>query len=333
MSPGIPFFHREENRMGRRGIIVHPHELDDKWVEDAAEAKLNVMGLHPVGGTDAHLTLESAIHFHLLPESRRLFKKLENKGMQVEYEAHAMRWLLPRDVFASAPHFFRMDEEGSRKDDFNLCPSQPEALDFIADRAEQLARMLTVNSDRYFFWLDDVPGMKCHCEKCRNLSASDQQLLSVNAMVKGIRRYNAQAQLCYLAYIDAIHCPEKVEPEDGVFLEYAPFYRDSHRPLFDPECEKNVQEVAALEKLLQLFGKKDAQVLEYWMDNSRFSGWKKPPKYMPLDEQVMAQDVQAYRKLGFESITSFGCYLGQDYRELYGEAPVIRYGELLREEN
>ena len=85
--------------MARRGIIVHPHELDDKWVEQAADAKLNVMGLHPVGGPDAHVTLEEAIHFHLLPESRRLFRALDAQGFQIEYEAHAMRWLLPRDVF------------------------------------------------------------------------------------------------------------------------------------------------------------------------------------------------------------------------------------------
>ena len=317
--------------MARRGIIVHPEELDDIWVEEAKEAQLNVLGLHPVGGPDAHITLEKAIHDHANSESQRLFKKLDALGFQVEYEAHAMRWLLPKDMFATHPHYFRMDEKGERQADFNLCPSEPEALHFIADRAEQLARTLTVNSDNYFFWLDDVPGMKCNCEKCRNLSASDQQMLAVNAMLKGIRRFNSKGKLCYLAYIDAIHCPEKVAPEDGVFLEYAPFYRDSHRPLFDPACEKNVKEVAALDKLLQLFGKKDAQVLEYWMDNSRFSGWKKPPKHMPLDEQVMQEDVKAYRALGFESITSFGCYLGADYRALYGKAPVAEYGKLLAE--
>ena len=159
--------------MSRRGIIVHPHELDDIWLEEAQSANLNVMGLHPVGGPDAHLTLESAIHFHLLPESKRLFKKLDKMGMQVEYEAHAMRWLLPGDVFDSAPNLFRMDEKGQRQKDFNLCVSNPDALQFIAKRAEHLARMLTVNSDHYFFWLDDVPGIRCHCEKCRSLSASD----------------------------------------------------------------------------------------------------------------------------------------------------------------
>lgn len=313
----------------RRGIIVHPEELDDIWVEQVQSARLNVLGLHPVGGKDAHLTLEKALYFHLLPETKRLFSRLDSMGVAIEYEAHAMRWLLPGDVFASAPRFFRMNEEGSRVNDFNLCPSDPDALAFVAQRAEYLARMLKTNSDRYYFWLDDVPGCKCHCEKCRSLSASDQQMLTVNAMLQGIRRYNAQAKLCYLAYVDALEAPEKVAPAEGVFLEYAPFYRDSHRPLFDPDCEKNVQEVRSLEKLMQVFGQKDAQVLEYWMDNSRFSGWQKPPKEMPLDTFVMAADVPAYQSLGFESITSFGCYLGADYRALWGEAPVQSYGEIL----
>ena len=48
-----------------------------------------------------------------------------------------------------------------------------------------------------------------------------------------------------------------------------------------------------------------------------------------LDEAVMQEDVKAYRSMGFESITSFGCYLGADYRELWGEPPVKRYGEIL----
>lgn len=43
----------------------------------------------------------------------------------------------------------------------------------------------------------------------------------------------------------------------------------------------------------------------------------------------MQSDVQAYREMGFESITSFGCFLGADYRELWGEPPVKRYGEIL----
>lgn len=314
----------------RRGIIIHPEELDVTWPDRLKAAGLNVLGLHPVGGQEACASLERALYHRLLPETRRLFSQFNRMGIEVEYEAHAMSWLLPRVLFASAPHWFRMNEAGERVADYNLCPSQPEALDFVARRAEFLARMLDTGSDRYFLWLDDVSGGKCHCEKCAALSASDQQLLTVNALLRGLRRYRSSARLCYLAYIDAMDVPERVEPLPGVFLEYAPFHRDSHRPLFDESCPENVREVRSLRALLRLFGAEDSQVLEYWMDNSRFSEWKKPPRHLALDEPILREDARAYRALGFSSITSFGCYLGQDYRALWGEPPVREYGAILR---
>jgi len=313
----------------RRGIIIHPDELEWSWVERLQEAHLNVLALHPPGGVNAHLTLEAAIHHRLLPQTQAIFNRLGHMGVEIEYEAHAMGWLLPRSLFAVKPDWFRMDENGKRVSDFNLCPSQPEALDYVAARAEQLARLLNVDSNRYFFWLDDVSNCSCHCEKCRALSVSDQQLTVVNAMLRGIRRYRPDAKISYLAYHEAIAAPEKVEPLSGVFLEYAPFHRNAHRPLLDPECPENVQEAQSLRPLLSYFGTKDSQVLEYWMDNSMYSKWTKPPKQFKLDEAVMQSDVQAYREMGFESITSFGCYLGADYRELWGEPPVTRYGEIM----
>ena len=155
----------------RRGIIIHPEELDVTWPDRLKAAGLNVLGLHPVGGQEACASLERALYHRLLPETRRLFSQFNRMGIEVEYEAHAMSWLLPRALFASAPHWFRMNEAGERVADYNLCPSQPEALDFVARRAEFLARMLDTGSDRYFLWLDDVSGGKCHCEKCAALSA------------------------------------------------------------------------------------------------------------------------------------------------------------------
>ncbi len=313
----------------RRGIIIHPDELEWSWVERLQEAHLNVLALHPPGGANAHVALESAIHYRFLHETQAIFSRLSHMGVEIEYEAHAMGWLLPRSLFAVKPEWFRMDENGCRVADFNLCPSQPEALDYVAARAEQLARLLNVDSDRYFFWLDDVSNCACHCEKCRSLSVSDQQLIVTNAMLQGIRRYKATARLSYLAYHEAIAAPQKAEPMNGVFLEYAPFHRNAHKPLMDPDCAENVQEARSLKPLLSYFGKQDSQVLEYWMDNSMYSNWTKPPKRFALDEAVMQEDVKAYREMGFASITSFGCFLGQDYRALWGEPPVKRYGEIL----
>ena len=252
-------------------------------------------------------------------------------GIDVEYQAHAMAWLLPRKLFSQVPEWFREDEHGSRQADFNLCASNEDALAYVAERTALLARMLETGTNRYYFWLDDVPGCECHCARCRALNASDQQLKIVNAMLDGLRTVKPDAKLCFLAYHDTMVLPAKIQPKDGVFLEYAPFKRDHHRALNDPSCEMNAKEIENLAALVDFFGKKDSVALDYWMDNSKFSNWTKPPKPFTLDEETLKADVRLYDELGFETVTCFGCYLGPDYRALHGEAPIGRYGECIAE--
>ena len=313
-----------------RGLIVHPHELDQTQLDLFCKAGLTQLGLHPVGGLEADKTLEAAIAAHMLPETRALRAQANARGLEVCYEAHALSWLLPRTLFDRHPEWFRMDAQGQRTAHINLCPSNQDALDYVAERAALLARLLDTGCRRYFYWMDDVSGISaCCCPECSRLSASDQQMKVVNAMIKGLRKVYPDAQLCYLAYMDTLEAPRSVEPGDGVFLEYAPFHRDFTRPLADPDCAQNVSEIRPLRDLLSCFGAKGARVLDYWMDNSLFSNWTRPPKLLPFHEDVMKADLEFYAKLGFEDITSFGCYLGQDYRELFGIPPIVRYGEIL----
>ena len=114
---------------------------------------------------------------------------------------------------------------------------------------------------------------------------------------------------------------ERIHSQGGLAVLAHPF-----------EHSRDAGRIAPIAALLDFFGRKDSQVLEYWVDNSRFSNWTKPPQYMALNEAVMAQDVAFYKEMGFESLTSFACYLGDDYVSLHGEPPIRRYGEILRSE-
>lgn len=313
----------------RYGAIVHPQEMDEAWLRRMKDAGLNVLGLHPEGGKDADRTLRNLIEDTNLPERKRLYRMAQEMGIEIEFEMHVLSYLLPRRLFDVHPEWFRMNTEGERVADFNFCVSNEEALAYVADRAALLAQILRPTTDKYYFWLDDVQGYRCNCEKCRELSPSDLQLTCVNAMLEGVRKINPKAKMAYIAYQDAMQVPQKVKPVPGVFLEYAPIYRDSSIPINDSTCEKNVKEAAPIDALLEFFGKEDSQVLEYWVDNSRYSKWTRPPKYMPFCEDVMRSDVPFYKKKGFESITSFACFLGADYVELFGEPPIKDYGEVL----
>lgn len=314
----------------KRGILVHPEELSSGWLMRIYKAGINNLGLHPVGGVLAHESLQRAIDDFGSTESTRLRNEASALGINLEYEAHVMAWLLPRSLFARHPNWFRMSENGQRTPDFNLCVSNPDALDYVSQRGELLASLLDTGGNKFYFWLDDVTGRSCHCPECRRLTPSDQQLKAVNAMLSGLRHFRRDAQLCYIAYHDALLVPRKVEPADGIFLEYAPIRRDHHRPISDPDCGLNAREIAPLRDLISCFGVKDARVLEYWMDNSLFSGWKKPPQPFRLDSEVMKRDVDFYASLGFTDIASFGCFLGADYDALYGKVDLSEYANILK---
>ena len=314
----------------RRGILVHPEDLTRDWITRTARAGINTLGLHPEGGRLAHESLQRAIDMHTAPFMRDMRAYAADCGINVEYEAHVMGWLLPRHMFAYHPDWFRMDENGARVADFNMCASNTQALTYVAERTALLASLTDTGARKYYFWIDDVCGYSCNCPECRKLTPSDQQLRIVNAMLRGLKTYDSAAQLCYLAYHDALETPANVMPLEGVLLEYAPINRDHHRPIFDAACPQNVKESAPLKGLLEYFGKDGARVLDYWMDNSLFSKWTRPPKAFRLDSDVMRADVEFYKELGFPEITSFGCFLGPDYDALYGKVDLDEYGAILK---
>ena len=136
-----------------------------------------------------------------------------------------------------------------------------------------------------------------------------------------------RARVSYLAYMDSVLLPEKISPCEGVFLEYAPFEKYTAKGEDAPALI--AQEREMLLPLIRFFGKDGAKVLEYWYDNSMYSAWQKPPKKFTLDEAAMDADIAYYREAGFEYISSFACFLGEDYEELYGDADISEYGKIL----
>ena len=305
----------------RRILLVHPDEFTEKWVNRAASIGIDAIEIHPTGGGTAADSLAGLLKLLEQPEFRARIDRARQMGLEVGYEFHAASWLLPRDLFVLHPEYFRMNEKGERCRETNFCFSNETAMKIAASRAVELANRLYGSLHRYFFWADDVQAGACKCEKCRELSESDQQLRFVNCIVTELRKTIPDAQLCYLAYLGSINPPQKTVPAPGVFLEYAPISRDMKRAL----AAQDNSQVRPLRGLLELFGKKDARVLEYWFDNSLFSNWKKPPKKFEAQAAVVQNDLAYYRNLGFSEIASFACFLGDDYEKLWGEPNVTSF--------
>lgn len=315
--------------MPKRGILIHPQDISPLWPERLARAGIGVLGLHPTGGPEAARSLGAMIAGRGGAEMRSFLNELDCRGIAVEYEMHALRYLLPGSMFSQRPDFFPMNEAGVRTPEGNLCASNPDALAYISEKSRELALKLPSGTHRYHFWLEDAAASGCRCPGCRALSPSDQQLRILHAMLAGIRQADPKGRLAYLAYQGTQEPPRAEKPDEGIFLEFAPIIRDFHRPLNDPECGKNAAAIHYVNDLLALFGRSDAQALDYWMDNSLFSNWKRPPALFALDETVLYEDAVFYRNAGFSVISSFGCFLGPDYEALYGVPPLDRYGRVL----
>lgn len=310
-------------------LLIHPEELSRAWIDRAADNGIPTLALHPVGGGNADASMAGLLSMTDEAPFLALLDHAAARGLTMEYEMHAMRYFLPASLFDAHPDWFRENEAGERVSDWNCCASNGEGLAFIARRAAEAAKRLSrplcergMYSHRWFFWMDDVRGGFCHCEKCRRLSPSDQQLLVMNRILAELKRDDPHAKLAYLAYCECTRPPEQVRPDAGIFLEFAPFDRDFHIPLASDASEKNRLSRQFLPALLAWFGRGDAKVLDYWLDNSLYSGWKKPPARFTEDRAVAEADFAYYRSLGFTDISTFACYLSADYEALYGEADI-----------
>ncbi|MCL2752305.1 MAG: DUF4838 domain-containing protein [Firmicutes bacterium] len=303
----------------KKGLVIYPEELTDYWVDRFLATDLNLLGLHPAGGITAGRTVEGIIEWSKKLENQRLLGRLTDRGIDVEHELHAISWLLPRELFGRRPKWFRMDKNGNRTADYHFCHSNPDALEQISERAKKLAAILVPTTGRYHFWLDDT-DWDCHCPRCLELgySPSDTAMMIFNRILDGIRAFNPRAEQCYLGYHISYSPPEKIKPSDGIFLEYAPMSKDLYGKEYKRSVEDSVS-MAELDDLLKVFSKRNSKILDYWLDNSWHLGWKKPAKKFSFQPETAAKEIKFYAEKGFESITCFACYLGEEYYLEYNE--------------
>lgn len=312
----------------KRGLIIHPEEISAYWERLILASHLTSVGIHPRGGPIAHETLSEFLSELKKGTYSRFLQAMETHGIEVELECHALTWLLPREEFDRHPTMFRMNEEGERTPHLNLCPSSKEALSYIEEQSARLAALLPFQGEYYHLWLDDAKKGRCHCPNCRALSPSDQALTAYHAILRGLRAHKPNAKLGFLAYQDTLEAPT-ILPMEGMYLEYAPINRRMDRFIGDGDCSENRRETAGLSDLLAHFGTKDAEVLEYWLDNSLFCHWKLPYRKLNLDGELLRRDLDFYAKKGFERITTFACFLGEDYAKEFGEPPIAEYSRSL----
>ena len=308
-----------------RGVVLATPDLSTlDWPSRVAQAGLTTIA--------THVTPSEVSRFVRTDKGREFLAQCQERGIEVEHELHAMSDLLPRDLFEKDPSMYRMNEQGQRSPDCNCCVHSPKAVEMVCENVLKYAGILRPTTGRYFFWMDDGRPM-CQCPRCRAYSDSEQALILENEMLRALRKVDARATLAHLTYARTMAAPVQVKPASGVFLEFAPIGRTWSEPIGRREAQQGQhgRYLDLLDSNLEVFGRDNAQVLEYWLDVSLFSSWKREAKKrLPWRREVFLQDVGTYANRGIRHITSFAVYVDADYVRRYGEPPLDEYGEGLR---
>jgi hypothetical protein len=317
----------------QRGAVIYPDDvmgegMVQQWTQWLQEGRLNYLGLHGPA-PEATPAGPGVMSFLGSPTQKHLAAAMANISVSVEYELHSFGYLLPRSLFPTHPEYFRQDASGKRNPDVNFCTGSTDGLEVVAENAVTLALTLNQSNPRFHFWQDDGGGDAwCSCPLCRDLAPSDQYARALNAMVTALQsRLGADASLAYLAYSDTIDPPTSVTPHNGLFLEYAPIARNLSQPIW-------VQPASTRQLLAWVssgWNMSRAQVLDYWLDDSLASLWRRGHQQkLNLHPAVVRQDATFYRDdIGFGSITTFGAWLNQSYVQRFGQPPFKEFGDAL----
>ena len=312
-----PFFHT-------RGVIIIESDIATwPWLDKAQHAGLNTISLHvPLPRSEAFVQSEAGQAF---------LAGCRERHLNVEREMHAIGDLLPRTLFDKDPSMFRMGDAGRRTPDANICVSSKAAIEVVRENIFKYAQVFRPTTSRYFFWIDDARPM-CRSPQCKALSDSDQALLIENEMLKTLRRIDPRATLAHLCYQNTLTPPSQVKPDPGVFLEFAPIERTYDQPLSCRDVPAHAKLLDALDANLAVFGTEGAQILEYWLDVSRFSRWDRAKLTpIPWNNDVFLDDLATYAKRGIRHVTTFAVWLDGEYVARFGEPPLQQYGDgLLR---
>lgn len=333
-----PDFHKEgvlaqfrcTPKAERKGVVIYPDDVTtlglDEWERRIDLAELNLIGLHAATVNDPLDTLEAFIKSDL---GQRFLTLCKHKGVDIEYEVHSLEFLLPHNLFETHPDYFRMTEDGQRVADYNMCFSNPEAIEAMRPQLEKLLQWMKPTTHRYFFWADDKQNRYCQCESCSRLSPSEQILSYETQFLKLLRVYDADATLAHLAYHQTLEAPVNMRVPEGIFLEFAPILRDYSLPL-------SAAQANALKANLLAFPGSEAHILEYWLDESMFSRWHKD-KLVPLTfkQEECARDIAKYRSLGATDMTCFATWLNGSYISQYGSTDRLfsNYGNAFGQNN
>jgi hypothetical protein len=224
----------------------------------------------------------------------------EELGIRLETGGHGLANLLPRELFATAPHLFRMfqpeDFRGQRVKDSNFCITHPEARNLVKKAFAQELKSAT-GVYGIHAWADDLPaGGWCLCPSCRAFSPADQSMLAMNLLAEAAKECESPARIATIAYHDTMFPGANIAPDERCFLLFAPRERCYGHALNDPQCARNRHYLEALDAWKERCrAVPDSHTFEYYFDQILFRGM------YPFLPDVILADMATYAAYGIST--------------------------------
>ncbi len=260
---------------------------DDRWLSDlVADTRRFV----------AWMAKQRMSHFTTRAESLADIPELQDDlaryGIDCIYgTGHNIPRLLPRELFATHPDYFRIDDNGQRQPNGNLCVSNSDAVAVVvANAVDEVRRSQPL--EVYSVQGEDVLGGSwCACRECRWLSGLQQNLLLCRAVEEGLKAAGLGATRVALAAYQSTIEPAFDEPEcpESLFVHFAPRERSYAAGL---RSEPNRECLRCLDGWAARLDDGSLAVIEYYADAVRFLSLP-----VPLT-RVIAADLQTYRDAG-----------------------------------
>jgi len=221
---------------------------------------------------------------------------LDRRGIGVDCGGHVIPPLVPRELFATHPEYFPCGPDGARTSNGNICTAQAGALDTASRTAVEWTVAHPEMAGLHIWGADLWRGGWCGCAACGSVSVHDQSLRLCNAVARALAAAGVPRPVYYLAYHDTIDAGLRLQPDPGVWVEFAPRERCYGHALDDPNCATNRRYATALERYAEQFDGR-VRIFEYYADAILFCGCA-----VPLTTIIEA-DLAYFARLGVPEIT------------------------------
>ncbi len=197
--------------------------------------------------------------------------------------------------------------------DTNLCYSNPEVQELIVNEVTAYAKEHP-ETHYIHFWFADTVNNQCECENCKKARPSDHYVDILNKIDKKMTEEGLDNKIVFLIYLDLLWEPEKavIENQDRFILLYAPIRRSYSVPIASDDKKEEAPferngfvptpgagDTLPYLKSWQKMFHGDSFIFDY---HYMWDYINDPGCYKSV--QIMAQDVEDFRKLGLNGLMS-----------------------------